>query len=250
MIEKINSKDLKYFQGTKWNLIDIVKIILIVALLPLLIFVIVIIFSRLGLLPDSIRLQIRNSSQLIMVSYYILTLMSELLAIGWLKTKYSLSIQDIGLRKFNIYKGIGYIALALIFFLISLALVFLVITVLIPGFNTNQQQTNGFEFGKVGVGLWISFFVTVIITPIIEEVFFRGVFLPVLSKKLGIVLGVLSTSLLFGVLHAQANVIIYTFILGIILSIMYLRLKSIIPGIFLHSLNNALAFAVLAGFIK
>jgi membrane protease YdiL (CAAX protease family) len=233
-----------------WNIIDVVKVFLIVIILPLIVFGVIIVLSRTGVLPEFVRQTLRNNSEAVGMIYAVLALVSEITAIIWLVKKYSLSLSDLGFRKFNTFKALGYILISLVFFSAILVLVFWFIKIFVPSIDLNQAQKNGFEFGKAGVGLWLSFIITVVITPVIEEIFFRGITLPATIKKWGWLAGIVSTSLLFGVLHAQANVIIYTFILGLILSVFYIRLKSIVPGIILHAINNAIAFAVLAGLIK
>ncbi len=239
-----------FIAKVNWNIVDVIKVFLIVIILPLITFGLIIFLSRTGFLPDFMRQTLRNNSEVVGMIYAVLALIAEVTAILWLIKKYSLSFGDLGLKKFNPLKAIGYILLALVFFTVMLILVFWFIKIFVPSIDLNQAQENGFEFGKTGVGLWLSFTITVIITPIIEEIFFRGIALPATIKKWGWLVGAFSTSMLFGILHAQANVIIYTFILGLILSFLYIRLKSIIPGIILHAINNALAFAVLAGLIK
>ena len=44
----------------------------------------------------------------------------------------------------------------------------------------------------------------------------------------------------------QANVGVYTFFLGMVLCFMYARLRSIVPGVLLHMVNNLLVFVALA----
>ena len=77
-----------------------------------------------------------------------------------------------------------------------------------------------------------------IIAPIVEEVIFRGLILSRLRKAVPIVWAVTISSLLFGISHGQIIWIIYTFILGIILSIVVVKTKSLIAGILLHILFN------------
>jgi hypothetical protein len=70
---------------------------------------------------------------------------------------------------------------------------------------------------------------------------------PALAKRTGLVWGAIFSSALFGLAHGQANLFVYTMILGLVLCFIYVRTKSIVPGIILHMLNNFLAFIVLAG---
>jgi membrane protease YdiL (CAAX protease family) len=82
----------------------------------------------------------------------------------------------------------------------------------------------------------------VLLPPIIEETIFRGFIFPAISTRTGVIWGAILSSLLFGAFHGQANVFVYTAILGLLLCFMYVRTKSIIPGMVLHMLNNFLAF--------
>ncbi len=86
-----------------------------------------------------------------------------------------------------------------------------------------------------------------ILPPIIEETVFRGFIFPAFAKKWGVIWGAIASSILFGFAHLQANVGVYTFVIGLLLCFLYVRLKSIIPGIFFHMLNNYLAFVALTG---
>ncbi len=84
-----------------------------------------------------------------------------------------------------------------------------------------------------------------LIPPIIEETVFRGFIFPAFSKRFGVIIGALLSSLLFGFAHLQYNVGVYTVVLGLLLCLLYIKLRSIVPGIFLHMLNNYLAFVAL-----
>ncbi len=89
------------------------------------------------------------------------------------------------------------------------------------------------------------FFVTTLVAPIAEEILFRGL----LYKGLRIFLGVpgasLLSALIFTLMHGLPTARLPIFILGIILNHLYERTGSLIPGITLHAVNNALATAVL-----
>lgn len=248
-MQNLIKKDI-FIANVKWNILDVAKVFSIVLLLPIVFFIIFILASKIGILPSSLVNTLKNNDQISVMIYTFLTLLSEVFAIYWLLKKYTLSMADLGFRRFNFWQAIRYIIVAFSIFIILLFLTLWIITVLLPNINLNQSQQNGFEFGKSGAGLWISFFITVVFTPAVEEIFFRVLMLSAITKKWGLGFGVIFSSLVFGLLHVQTNVIIYTFILGVILSIMYFRLRSIIPGIILHCINNAFAFAVLAGIIK
>lgn len=233
-----------------WGVRDVAKMVSLTIMIPIGLFGIVIALSHFGLLPSAVRSTLKDNDFVVNLGFELLITIVEIGMIVWLVRKYKLKLSDLGFRRFSIFKAIGYVVVGLVFFTALIALVFAAVTVLVPQIDLNQAQDVGFEFGRNGVGLGISFVATVILAPIVEELYFRGLMLPALAKRYGWVFGVLGSSAFFAILHMQANVIIYTFLLGLVLCFFYIRLKSIIPGIFLHMINNLLAFVILAGLIK
>lgn len=90
---------------------------------------------------------------------------------------------------------------------------------------------------------WLLFVGAVVFAPILEEIVFRGMLLPAFVRKYGWRKGSTYSSLIFAVLHGP--VAPFIFIISLYLSRMYYRTASIIPGIVLHMLNNAMASLVL-----
>jgi uncharacterized protein len=89
-----------------------------------------------------------------------------------------------------------------------------------------------------GLYLVIEIFMITILAPIVEEFFFRGVILQRLIKKSSVWGGILISSLLFGILHAD---IIGAFIFGVITALLFIRTGNLLIPILLHMLNNTLA---------
>lgn len=233
-----------------WGVKDVLKILLFTFLIPILAYAVLILLSRFGIFPEGIRQSIKNDDPIISSVFSAIMIITEIGLITWLLKKYKLKISDIGIRKFPILKAVGYLLGGIVLFLLLVSIAFALIVVLVPSLDVNQSQDVGFEFGKLGWGLWVSFVFTVVVVPIIEELYFRGIILPAVTKRFGWIIGIAGSSMIFALLHGQYNVMIYTFILGCVLSVMYIRLKSIVPGIFLHILNNAIAFILIAGIIK
>lgn len=91
-------------------------------------------------------------------------------------------------------------------------------------------------------------FVTILavfIAPFVEEIFFRGFLQPAFVKSLGVVGGVIVTSLIFGLSHSQylehEVALVGVTIIGLILSITKEKTNSIMPCIWAHLINNTLA---------
>jgi len=94
----------------------------------------------------------------------------------------------------------------------------------------------------VGYGLLLAF-----VAPLTEELFFRGFVYGVLRERIGVVGGALATGVVFGAVHVAGSPIETVgvlIILGVLLCALYQRTGSLLPCIALHSLNNAISFAV------
>ena len=81
---------------------------------------------------------------------------------------------------------------------------------------------------------------TIIVSPISEELIFRGVFLNRLQLIVPPVFAILISSLLFASLHTFGS-IFSAFIFAICVSILYLKTDNIFVAIFAHFLNNLFA---------
>ncbi len=160
--------------------------------------------------------------------------------------KYKVGWERLGLKHFNLFKASLYILLAGAVFLITSAVLFSLVGHLFPSFNPTQPQVNEFTKGASSSPS-LSLIALVFIPPAIEEVVFRGFIFPALADRFGLIAGIVGSSLLFAFAHLQLNVSVYTFVLGCLLCIMYRKTKSIWPGIFLHLLNNYLAFTAIVG---
>lgn len=88
-----------------------------------------------------------------------------------------------------------------------------------------------------------SFIATVFVSPICEELIFRGVLLNRFKIVMPTLFSVLITSLIFASMHSYGS-IIAAFIFAICMAILYLKTDNIIVPIFAHFLNNLLAESI------
>ena len=79
------------------------------------------------------------------------------------------------------------------------------------------------------------FFVGAVFAPLVEEIIFRGIMVERFGAKYGYKSAVLLSSFLFGVLHMD---IIGAFVFGVVLSILYLRTRSLLLPFLIHAANN------------
>lgn len=77
-----------------------------------------------------------------------------------------------------------------------------------------------------------------IITPVKEEILFRGILYRFLERKYNFLVGIIISSFIFGILHG--GLLITATIMGIVLAMLYKKTQSIIPSIILHIVWNSL----------
>jgi membrane protease YdiL (CAAX protease family) len=87
-------------------------------------------------------------------------------------------------------------------------------------------------------------FVTAIVAPFTEELFFRGFLFKGLREKYGWVNALMFSSIIFALFHGQIATLIPTFLLGALFAYMYQRTESVFPGMFLHFTVNAMGSVV------
>ncbi|MBD2730094.1 CPBP family intramembrane metalloprotease [Nostoc sp. FACHB-892] len=80
-------------------------------------------------------------------------------------------------------------------------------------------------------------FSVMILAPLIEEFIFRGIILQKWAIKWGVKAGILTSSLLFAIIHFRFD-IIPLFLTSIILSILYFKTRSLITSILFHFFYN------------
>lgn len=83
----------------------------------------------------------------------------------------------------------------------------------------------------------------VVSAPIVEELFFRGILLPVAARRFGPMPAVYLVSLFFAVVHGHPASMATLFILAVALSLAYLYSGSIAVPIVLHALFNGVSLA-------
>jgi len=81
-----------------------------------------------------------------------------------------------------------------------------------------------------------------VLVPVVEEIVFRGIILPALRARLHAVAGIVAAGTVFAVVHFLPPALPYLLVVGISLCAMAEWYRSIVPGIVLHGVNNAVVF--------
>ncbi len=165
-----------------------------------------------------------------------------LAALIWLLRRYHLGWRSLGWRPVSVWQTIRTVAAVLVGFIVMASSVIWLVSQLVPGFDANQEQINQFAGASTPADWILATLAMVVLPPILEESIFRGFAFTALAKRWGSVGGAVLSSALFALAHGQANVGVYTFVLGLLLCWLYRKFGSIVPGVLVHMSNNALAF--------
>ncbi len=80
---------------------------------------------------------------------------------------------------------------------------------------------------------------SVLWAPLIEELWFRGIFLPLFARRIGMIGAILLQALFFAMLHEHLPAIATLFVLGTALGLVYVCSGSILTAVVLHAVFNA-----------
>jgi uncharacterized protein len=85
-----------------------------------------------------------------------------------------------------------------------------------------------------------------VITPLLEEISFRGIVMQRFAHKWGMRAGILGSSAVFASMHTDA---LGAFLFGIGMCVLYLKTGSLLLPILCHAVNNLIAWALELGYV-
>lgn len=192
--------------------------------------------------------QIESISSIVGINYDVLSILLEyfvalfvvLVIYLVIVKKYKINWVSFGFRKLPISKTISYIIISFVItFALWIALAPFII-IFFPHIDLGESQQI-FNQNTHNIAQALLIFYAIIVGPFIEEIVFRGVLLPAIANKTNITFGLIFSTLIWSLLHLQINVIIFTFIFGIILGYVYYKSKSLWPSYITHVLKNLMA---------
>jgi membrane protease YdiL (CAAX protease family) len=198
-----------------------------------------------GNFANNLSYLIDNNSITVNFLVYAVSRLSALAFLIYFIKRRGLSTRAIGFRRFELKRTIGLLMVATILFFVVLIMAFLILRLLFPELNLEEEQIVSFASASSNIEVVLAFIALVIIAPVTEEAIFRGFMLPPLAKRFGVGMAIFVTSVLFGLIHMQPNVIIMTFVLGLMLGWLAYKTRSIWPAILFHSLKNLVAFILI-----
>lgn len=218
---------------------------LISFLLPLALFSPLIVAKMLGIpLVEKIGMTADNFGVYIFFSQSIGLVVTLALIASRLKRRHA-SWSSVGLRRFRLFQGVRYVAgyyLMLLGLLAVLAVIAVSMGVEAPAPPDGESGGSGM-LDTMG-NFWLSFAISVVLAPVIEEIVFRGVLFPAIKRRYGLIAGIVISSLVFTLVHMNPVQMMSVLPLGVYLAVMYHRTGSIYPGIMLHATWNLMVLLI------
>ncbi len=120
--------------------------------------------------------------------------------------------------------------------------VLLVVLMSMIGIGTDNSKTENLQSQMTLLNFLIGFVSASIISPVYEEIFYRGFLYKFFSSKFGITVGMLFSSFIFMIVHIPTlNTLPVNFVSGLIFAWVYQKTGSVIPCIIMHGLFNGIA---------
>ncbi|MCC8015740.1 MAG: CPBP family intramembrane metalloprotease [Eubacterium sp.] len=154
-------------------------------------------------------------------------------SLGW---KEALSIKPVKLTKKE--------ALILVFLGIGLNFTVGGVLNIIPS-GISKSYTESYSIITATGSIYETVIVMAVLTPVLEEIFFRGIFQRKLCERLGEGAGLLASACVFGIMHFNIIWSLYAAIMGFILGAVCLYYKSALPGALVHGFFNLVSCAPL-----
>lgn len=108
--------------------------------------------------------------------------------------------------------------------------------------GTNNSKTKSLQTRLTTINIIIAFVSAAIISPIYEEIFYRGFLYRWFRSKYGLLAGILISSSIFMAVHIPTfNSLPYTFLSGLIFAWTYEKTQSIYPSMIIHGTFNGLS---------
>ena len=122
----------------------------------------------------------------------------------------------------------------------------LLISLIMNSLINNQNGSNPLLEIVLNNNNYLSFFLlfltTSFLAPLFEEIIFRGILLPTLSRDFGIILGIIVSAFIFALAHLSLGEMPPLLVLGIGLGITRIASGSLLSSVIMHSLWNGMTF--------
>lgn len=132
---------------------------------------------------------------------------------------------------------------------IALIVVSIVLVIIMSefGVGTDNSKTDSLQSQLTLLNFFIGFISAAVISPIYEEIFYRGFLYRFFSSRYGIGAGMLLSASIFTLVHIPTfNTLPVNFVSGLIFAWIYQKTGSVLPCILMHGLFNGIAVILTA----
>lgn len=152
---------------------------------------------------------------------------------------------EVGFQRFSKSYWISIIGWTLTLIIISILLAIIIDWLFEIG--TNNSKTDSLVTRLSTINIIIAFISAAIVSPIYEEIFYRGFLYRFFRSKYGLLTGMLISSFIFMIVHIPTfNSLPYTFLAGLVFAWTYEKTQSIYPAMIIHGLFNGIAVVLTA----
>ncbi|WP_052144919.1 CPBP family intramembrane glutamic endopeptidase [Halalkalibacter okhensis] len=116
----------------------------------------------------------------------------------------------------------------------------LILLYMFPSIGKIPNSADSISNQLLPIEIFFTFLITIILAPIVEEIFFRGMMLNKWGQKYGLFKGIFFTSLIFAIVHPTS--FFAAFLTSILYSILYVKTKKLYIPIIAHSFGNLIVF--------
>ncbi len=174
----------------------------------------------------------------LLLSYLVSSATMLLIALAFLRLRKFPPRQIFG--RFRLYQ-LPLAAIFTVLYLIATVITQQILS-LLPSFQVDQKQDLGLGTNVSDRSLWLTFLLICALTPVVEEVMFRGILYRGLSRRRSKLLAAIVASAIFGLAHWQWNVAADVFVLSMLMILAYELSGSLWTTILMHFMKNTLAF--------
>ena len=114
------------------------------------------------------------------------------------------------------------------------------------GFSASSDSFKATEARQMALPLWAGILVYGIVTPVTEEIVYRGIVYNRIRRYFNLPMAIIAGSFIFGIAHGNRVQLVYGFLMGILISYIYERCGSFIYPVLFHCVANTAVYVVMA----
>ncbi|MEK4761189.1 type II CAAX endopeptidase family protein [Viridibacillus sp. FSL E2-0187] len=149
-----------------------------------------------------------------------------------------LSWSEVGIKRITMKDWKIIVILSVI---LMVGAVFIIVLTSFIGNSWENSKTEAIQQNVTFITVLIAIISAAVISPIYEEIFYRGFIYRWLRTRIGFIGAILLSSIIFTIVHIPTyNVMPVNFFSGIIFALAYERTNSIWPSVIIHGLTNGI----------